>query len=131
VKLPPDLPLLCFDAVLMERVLCNLLENAAKYAAPGSPIRITAKTDRKLAHISVCNDGSQFPPDRLEDLFELFERGDSESNVPGVGLGLAICRTIVLAHGGTIHADNDNGACVTFTLPLGEPPVIEPEDEHE
>ncbi|ADE12614.1 DUF4118 domain-containing protein [Sideroxydans lithotrophicus] len=131
VILPPDMPLLRFDAVLMERVLCNLLENAAKYALPGSPIRIAAKVDKKLACISVCNDGSQFPPDRLEDLFELFERGDAESNVPGVGLGLAICRSIVTAHGGCIHADNDNGACVTFTLPLGEPPVIELEFEHE
>ncbi|MDO8988342.1 MAG: DUF4118 domain-containing protein [Sideroxyarcus sp.] len=131
VRLPADMPLLRFDAVLIERVLCNLLENAAKYALPGSPIRITARTDKKFAHLSVCNDGSQFPPDRLEDLFELFERGDAESNVPGVGLGLAICRTIVTAHGGTIHADNDNGACVTFSLPLGEPPVIELEDTHE
>jgi two-component system sensor histidine kinase KdpD len=131
VTLAPDMPLLRFDAVLMERVLCNLLENAAKYASPGSPIRIAAKTDRRLAHITVCNDASQFPPDRLESLFELFERGDAESNVPGVGLGLAICRSIVQAHGGTIHADNDNGACATFTLPLGEPPEIELEDEHE
>ncbi|MFA5825245.1 MAG: DUF4118 domain-containing protein, partial [Gallionellaceae bacterium] len=123
VKLPPDMPLLRFDAVLMERVLCNLLENAAKYAPPGSPIRIEAKINKTLAHISVCNDGSQFPSDRLENLFELFERGDAESNVPGVGLGLAICRAIVHAHSGTIYADNDNGACVTFTLPLGEPPA--------
>ncbi|TAJ78238.1 MAG: DUF4118 domain-containing protein [Gallionellaceae bacterium] len=131
VKLPPDMPLLRFDAVPMERVLCNLLENAAKYAPPGSPIRIEAKTDKKLAHISVSNDGSQFPPDRMESLFELFERGDAESNVPGVGLGLAICRSIVTAHGGSIHADNDDGARVTFTLPLGEPPAIEPEDARE
>jgi two-component system sensor histidine kinase KdpD len=128
VALAPDMPLLRFDAVLMERVLCNLLENAAKYAPPGSPIRIEARTDKKLAHISVSNDGSQFPPDRLENLFELFERGDTESNIPGVGLGLAICRSIVTAHGGSIHADNDNGARVTFTLPLGEPPEIEPEE---
>lgn len=131
VKLPPDMPLLRFDAVLMERVLCNLLENAAKYASPSSPIRIAARSDKKFAHLSVCNEGSQFPPDRLEDLFELFERGDAESNVPGVGLGLAICRSIVQAHGGSIHADNDDGACVSFTLPLGEPPVIEPENEYE
>ncbi len=131
VTLAPDMPMLRLDAVLMERVLCNLLENAAKYAPPGSPIRIEAKPDKKLAYLSVCNDGSRFPPDRLEDLFELFARGDTESNVPGVGLGLAICRTIVEAHGGTIHADNDNGACVTFTLPLGEPPVIELEEGDE
>ncbi len=129
VRLPPDLPLLRFDAVLMERVLCNLLENATKYAPPGSPIRITARTDRKFARLSVCNAGSQFPADRLESLFELFERGDAESNVPGIGLGLAICKAIVLAHGGAIHADNDEGACVTFILPLGEPPAIEPEHE--
>lgn len=131
VKLPSGMPLLRFDAVLMERVLCNLLENAAKYAPPGSSIRITARTDRKFAHLAVCNEGSQFPSDKLEKMFELFERGDSESNVPGVGLGLAICKTIMQAHGGTIHADNDDGACVTFTLPLGEPPAIEPEPEHE
>lgn len=131
VALPPDMPLLRFDAVLMERVLCNLLENAAKYAPPGSPIRIEARTDKKFAHISVSNDGSRFPTDRIENLFGLFERGDSESNIPGVGLGLAICRSIVTAHDGDIHADNNNGARVTFTLPLGEPPAIEPEDEHE
>lgn len=131
VALAPDMPLLRFDAVLMERVLCNLLENAAKYAPPSSPIHIEARTDQKLAHIFVSNDGSQFPTDRLENLFELFERGDAESNVPGAGLGLAICRSIVNAHGGSIHADNDNGARVTFTLPLGEPPAIEPENEDE
>lgn len=131
VALPPDMPLLRFDAVLMERVLCNLLENAAKYAPPGSPIRIEARTDKKFAHISVSNDGSRFPTDRMESLFGLFERGDSESNIPGVGLGLAICRSIVTAHDGDIYADNNNGARMTFTLPLGEPPAIEPEDEHE
>lgn len=131
VVLPADMPLLRFDAVLMERVLCNLLENAAKYAAPGSSIRIAVRADQKFAHLSVCNEGSQFPINRLERLFELFERGDIESNVPGVGLGLAICRSIVSAHGGSIHADNDAGACVTFTLTLGEPPVIETEDEYE
>jgi two-component system sensor histidine kinase KdpD len=80
------------------------------------------------AAISVCNDGSHFPPDKLDKMFELFERGDAESNVPGIGLGLAICRSIVEAHGGTIRASNsENGACVAFSLPLGEPPAIEPE----
>lgn len=130
VELPPGMPLLKFDAVLMERVLCNLLENAAKYAPPGSPIRIAAALGDDLARISVCNAGSQFPPDKLDRLFELFERGDVESNLPGTGLGLAICRSIVAAHGGEIWARNEGGACVTFTLPLGEPPVIEAEDEH-
>ena len=132
VALPAALQLLRFDAILMERVLCNLLENAAKYAPPGSVIRIEAKTENSLAHISVCNEGSHFPSDKLDKMFELFERGDAESNIPGIGLGLAICRSIVEAHGGTIRASsNDDSACVTFTLPLGEPPVIEVENEHE
>jgi len=131
VALPADLPLLRFDAILMERVLCNLLENAAKYAPSGSAIRIEAKSEDTLAFISVCNDGSHFPSDKLDKMFELFERGDAESNIPGIGLGLAICRSIVEAHGGTIRASsNGDSACVTFTLPLGEPPVIEVESEH-
>ena len=64
-----------------------------------------------------------------EALFEMFVRGESESALPGVGLGLAICRAIVEAHDGTIAAGNrlQGGACVTFTLPLGKPPLIEEE----
>lgn len=74
-----------------------------------------------------------------EALFEMFVRGESESTLPGVGLGLAICRAIVEAHDGTIAAGNrsqrpQGGACVTFTLPLGKPPIIKEElllDEEE
>ena len=132
VALPADLPLLRFDAILIERVLCNLLENAAKYAPSGSAIRIEAKSEDTLAYIAVCNEGSHFPSDKLDKMFDLFDRGDAESNIPGIGLGLAICRSIVEAHGGTICASsNGDIACVTFTLPLGEPPVIEVESEHE
>jgi two-component system sensor histidine kinase KdpD len=72
VTLQPDLPLLKFDAILMERVLCNLLENAAKYSPPGSAIRISANTADGNAAISVCNDGSRFPPGNLDNMFELF-----------------------------------------------------------
>lgn len=131
VSLPADLPLLKFDAVLMERVLCNLLENAAKYAPPLSAITLDACVEDGFAHISVRDNGHGFPPDKLDKVFDLFERGEAESNVPGVGLGLAICRSIVAAHGGEISASNCAGACVTFTLPLGEPPVIEMEDNDE
>jgi len=131
VQLPPDLPLLRFDAVLMERVLCNLLENAVKYAPAATAITITAQVENGKAVVSVCDNGPGFPSDKLDRVFELFERGETESTMPGVGLGLAICRSIVAAHGGEIHACNDNGACVFFTLPLGEPPVIELEDGHE
>lgn len=125
VVLPPNMPLLKFDAVLMERVLCNLLENAAKYAPPSSAITISAQVDGDKASLSVRDSGPGFPPDKLDKVFDLFERGNAESNIPGVGLGLAICRSIVEAHGGEIHASNRDGGCVTFTLPLGDPPAIE------
>lgn len=131
VTLSPDLPLLRFDAVLMERVLCNLLENAAKYAPPGSTIVLEAHVDQDNACISVCDSGCGFPPDKLDKVFDLFERGDAESSIPGVGLGLAICRSIVESHGGHIYACNRDGACVTFTLPLGEPPAIETDERNE
>jgi two-component system sensor histidine kinase KdpD len=131
VQLPPDMPLLRFDAVLMERVLCNLLENAAKYALPSSTITISAQVGGNKASLSVHDSGPGFPPDKLDKVFDLFERGNAESSIPGVGLGLAICRSIVEAHGGEIHASNFDGGCVTFTLPLGDPPIIETDDGDE
>jgi len=129
VNLPSDLPLLKFDAVLMERVLCNLLENAAKYSPPASVISLSAQVEGARVHISVQDTGVGFPSDKLDKVFDLFERGNAESTVPGVGLGLAICRSIIQAHKGEIIASNNQGACVTFTLPLGNPPVIELEND--
>ncbi len=126
VSLPLDLPLLEFDAVLMERVFCNLLENAAKYSPPGSAIEIGARSIGSLVEVSVLDRGKGFPDDKLERVFELFERGTAESTVPGVGLGLAICRAIIDAHGGRIRAANQRGGggCVTFSLARGNPPSI-------
>jgi two-component system sensor histidine kinase KdpD len=123
-RLAPDLPLLRFDAVLLERVLCNLLENAAKYTPPGSTIVISAERRGELARVMVYDDGPGLPPGRELAIFEKFTRGEKESSKPGVGLGLAICRAIVEAHGGTIAADQSplGGAAVAFTLPLGTPP---------
>lgn len=130
VSLAADLPLLCFDAVLIERVLCNLLENAAKYSLPGAQVSVRAERQADDVLISVCDRGKGFPADAGDRLFELFVRGTSESATPGVGLGLAISRAIVEAHGGAIEAVNrpDGGACVRFTLPIGFPPVIDEEE---
>lgn len=136
VSLPADLPLLEFDAVLMERVFCNLLENAAKYS-PGATdtdaadIEIRAQLSDAMIEITICNAGAGFPPDGLKRIFGLFERGSAESAVPGFGVGLAICRAIVEEHGGSIRAFNpaSGGACVCFTLPRGMPPQIEGESE--
>ncbi len=129
VHLAKDLPLVCFDAVLMERVLGNLLENATKYAPPGSQIDLTADAVDGMLAVSVRNAGAGFPQEKLALLFELFERGNADASIAGFGVGLAISRTIVEAHGGGIAAFNlpGGGACVRLTLPLGEPPYMEPE----
>ena len=102
VALPVDLPLLEFDAVLLERVFCNLLENAAKYSPDGARIEIAARALEDSVEISVCDHGTGFPDGSKGKLFAMFVRGDAASAKPGTGLGLAICRAIVEAHGGTI-----------------------------
>lgn len=126
IALPADLPLISIDAVLMERVLCNLLENAAKYSTAGTPIGLTARVCPPNLEVSVCNEGAGFPPDRLDQVFDPFVRGFQEPTVAGTGIGLAVCRAIVSAHGGTIAAENALGkARVRLTLPLGTPPEME------
>jgi two-component system, OmpR family, sensor histidine kinase KdpD len=122
--LQPDLPLLHLDAVLMERVFCNLLENAVKYTPPLSAIRIAAQVDEGFVRITVDDDGPGLPAGREEAIFEKFERGQPESALPGVGLGLAVSRAIVHAHGGSIRGETRNAAGARFTilLPLGQPP---------
>jgi len=125
-QLPHDLPLLRFDAVLVERVLCNLLENAAKYTPQGSSIVIHAVQRGEFVRVMVYDDGPGLPRGREEAIFEKFTRGERESAKPGVGLGLAICRAIVEAHGGSIEAGKSpiGGAAFVFTLPVGTPPEL-------
>ncbi|RTL39635.1 MAG: DUF4118 domain-containing protein [Burkholderiales bacterium] len=125
VNLPNDLPLVEIDAVLIERVLVNLLENAAKYTPPGSSIEINARIAGRNLEVDVLDAGPGFPAGREAQLFDKFERGDRESATPGVGLGLAICKAIIEAHGGQITAHNvaRGGACVRIELPLGKPPA--------
>jgi two-component system sensor histidine kinase KdpD len=129
VQQPADLPLMSIDAVLMERVFGNLLENASKYGPPHADIHVRLNLLPELLQVSVCNEGAGFPPGKLQEVFGVFERGTQESSIAGIGLGLAICRAIVEAHGGHIEAVNpaQGGAEVRFTLPLGTPPTIEPE----
>ncbi|MES2742544.1 MAG: DUF4118 domain-containing protein [Pseudomonadota bacterium] len=131
-RLAPALPLARYDAVLIERVLCNLLENAAKYSAPGSNITLAARVDGPRLEVTVYDDGPGLPAGLEEAIFDKFTRGERESATPGVGLGLAICRAIVEAHGGTIHAGAapGRGAALVFWLPLGAPPAMPaPEEE--
>ncbi|MFO1206050.1 MAG: two-component system sensor histidine kinase KdpD [Burkholderiales bacterium] len=127
VRIPADAPLVQFDAVLIERVLCNLFENAAKHTPAGTGIRIAAAVAGERMEIAVADDGPGLPSGLGERIFDKFTRGREESAVPGVGLGLAICRAIVEAHGGTIRAESprEGGARFVFTLPLGTPPQID------
>jgi two-component system sensor histidine kinase KdpD len=129
VQLPRDLPLIKFDAVLIERVLVNLLENVSKYTPAGSTVTISAQADGAELKVSIADDGPGLPAGREEAVFQKFTRGERESSTPGVGLGLAICRAIVESHQGSIGAAQrpGGGAIFTFTLPLGTPPALEPE----
>lgn len=130
-KLAHDLPLVRFDAVLIERVLCNLVENAAKYTPAGSRIVIAAETSGRFLEVAVYDNGPGLPIGQEDAIFEKFTRGERESATPGVGLGLAICRAIVEAHHGAIRAAHspEGGASINFTLPLGTPPAMPDMDD--
>ena len=126
-SLPVDLPLVEFDATLMERVLVNLLENAVKYGK--APIVISALITPDALLLTVRDHGAGLPPalrGREHDLFDKFTRGEAESATPGMGLGLAIAKAIVDAHRGQIHALNATpGAEFTVSLPRRAPPSVD------
>jgi two-component system sensor histidine kinase KdpD len=128
-SVPDDLPLLRVDGLLLEQVFVNLLENAARYAAPGGEVRITARTVGRDLEIVVEDRGPGVPAGEEEAIFEKFARGGNADG-GGVGLGLAICRGIVTAHGGRIHAERRDGGGLRMVvaLPLpDEQPTMPPE----
>src|SRR2546426_755925 len=126
VDLPMELPLVRVDAALIEQVLANLIENAAKHTPPGT--RITLRVDRQDDGllVSVEDAGPGLPAGDPEQLFAKFHRGNTEGTVAGVGLGLAICRAIVRLHGGRIWAETraEGGAAFRFTLPVEPAPQV-------
>ncbi|WP_255214989.1 DUF4118 domain-containing protein [Paraburkholderia youngii] len=133
---PHDLPLVRLDAVLVERLLANLFDNAAKYTPAGSPLTISAAVVEEHEHryvkVNVEDSGPGLSPGMESRVFDKFTRGEKESALPGIGLGLAICRAIVDAHGGKIGAANRTdpngivlGACFWFMLPADETPPAE------
>jgi two-component system, OmpR family, sensor histidine kinase KdpD len=128
VAVPDDLPLLEFDAVLMERLLVNLLDNAAKYTPPGTPIGIgAAVVSVDQVALWVEDAGPGIPSGKEEAIFQTLMRGRSESALAGMGLGLSLCRAIVQAHGGTLRLESRPGGGSRFvaTLPRGNPPSLE------
>ena len=122
VELAPDLPMLDLDPVLFEQVLFNLLDNAAKYAAENSTIRIESWRDGGVMCLQVLDEGPGIPEDDLERVFDKFYRARKSDAVrAGTGLGLAISRGFIEALGGTITAGNRtdrSGAVFTLVLPV-------------
>jgi two-component system sensor histidine kinase KdpD len=119
IDLPDTLPPLPMDGRLIEQVLENLLDNAGKYTPAGSEIRISAQLLSRQAEVCVEDDGPGLAAADPELLFEKFQRGAPEGTIGGIGLGLAICRTILALHKGRIWAENrsPHGAAFRFTLP--------------
>jgi two-component system, OmpR family, sensor histidine kinase KdpD len=131
VDIAPEIPLVELDATLFERVLVNLLDNAAKYTPDVATIFIGAAHTAEHLVLRIEDDGPGFPAHvDPHTLFAQFVRGARESAVPGVGLGLALSRRIVEAHGGSISASRrePHGACFEITLAAGEPPTIDVEE---
>jgi two-component system sensor histidine kinase KdpD len=118
--LQPDLPFVPLDDLLIQQVLVNLLENAAKYSPPGAPIDLTAFAGDAVLTVEVADRGPGLSQSELVRVFEKFFRAPNASERSGAGLGLAICRGIVELHGGQIEAENrpGGGAVFRFTLPL-------------
>lgn len=129
IDLSRDAPLVTVDDVLLEQVLFNLLDNAAKYAPPETTITIRAWPERHYICLQVLDEGPGIPPDDVERIFDKFYRVHKGDHVrPGTGLGLAISRGFVDIMRGTITASNRTdrtGAVFTLTLPLAATTPIE------
>jgi len=128
VSIPADLPLVPFDLVLIEQVLINLLENAAKYSE--GPLEIRASFVPGEVVVEVADRGPGIPDGQETRVFEKFHRAARELSPGGVGLGLTICRAILAAHGGRIWVQNREGGGATFrfALPIeGQPPELLPQ----
>jgi signal transduction histidine kinase len=119
LELPEEPAPVLADKRYARQVLTNLLANASKYSPEQSVIRIVAAPNANMVRISVVDQGAGIPPEQQAGLFERFYRVRSDTDAPGVGLGLAIAKGIVEAHGGSIGIDSElgSGTSVWFTLP--------------
>ncbi len=123
IHIPADLPAPVADATLLQRVFVSLISNTAKHTPPGTTVVVSARKVGEAIEVSVEDNGPGLPPGREEEVFESFARGETRSMRRGAGLGLAISRAILSAHGGEIHAESgrEKGARFVFTLPLAPP----------
>jgi len=132
IVVPADLPQVLADTRYARQVLSNLLANASKYSPEGAAIRVVATPAGTMVRISVEDQGPGIPFEQQAGLFERFYRIRNESDAPGVGLGLAIAKGIVEAHGGSIGIDSavGSGTAVWFTLPTATRPAHEQRSAH-
>lgn len=127
-----NLALIHVDAVLLQQVMVNLLDNADKYSPPGLPVDIYVEATPLGLSMTVADRGPGIPENMQQKIFDKFFRIHAESAQSGVGLGLSICRAIVEAHGGEIQVTNRSGGGSMFQLhiPILEcPPTIAPEEK--
>src|SRR5262249_50041749 len=115
---PPDLPLVPLDGLLMEQVLINLVDNALNYTPAGSPIEIAASLRDGHLLLEAADRGPGLRPGDETRVFEKFYRGSAPKGGRGVGLGLTVCRGIVETHGGRIWAENRPGGGAVFRVSL-------------
>ena len=130
LKIPPSLPLIPFDTLLMEQVLSNLMENALRHTPTGTPIEIIVTPQKSAVMIEIADRGPGIPVNEEEVIFSKFTRGTNTRM--GAGIGLSICRAIIEAHGGRIWAENrkGGGAVFKFIIPIeGTPPHMISEKE--
>jgi two-component system, OmpR family, sensor histidine kinase KdpD len=120
----PGLPLVRVDATQLQRVLVNLLENAARYSPPGDPVRITAGARGGRVTVSVADHGPGVPESERAHIFRPFYRG-AGGGEPGSGLGLAIARGLATANGATLTLEPRDGAGATLTVSIPAAPVPE------
>jgi two-component system sensor histidine kinase KdpD len=118
---PDDMPLVFVDELLMHQVLANLLENAHRYAPPGTAIEISASLPNGRLELEVADRGPGFTPGEERLIFDRFYRSSQVGPRTGTGLGLAICRGIVELHGGWILAENRIGGGAVFHISLPQP----------
>jgi signal transduction histidine kinase len=119
--LPAGLPPVTADTVRIERILYNLVENAAKYSPAGSEITVSVRDEQSRVLVSVADSGMGIPAERQHELFEPFARLVSQSeHSKGLGLGLVVCKRLVEAHGGRIWVESavGKGTTFNFTLPV-------------
>ncbi|MBM3270751.1 MAG: PAS domain-containing protein [Candidatus Sericytochromatia bacterium] len=133
VDVPDDLPPLLADDHRIAQVVDNLLSNAAKFTPPGGTVTVLARADGGHFLCEVADTGSGIPEERLETVFDLFVQLDMSSTRVhgGLGLGLAIMRALVEAHGGEVGVRSHlgSGSAFWFTLPVGVTPASELADQ--